>query len=156
MKKAMIPGSFDPITLGHLDIIERASKLFDEVIVVILNNENKKSLFSIEEKIDMIQHDVKHLNNVSVDYSNGLAVNYAKEHDISVMIRGVRSVLDYAYEANIASANYYLNKDIETLFFISKSDYEFVSSSTVKEIAKYKDDLTGLVSNYVYDKFKKK
>lgn len=156
MTKAMVPGSFDPITLGHLDIISRASRMFDEVNVVILHNEAKKSMFSIEEKVEMISHEVQHLKNVKVDYSNTLAVDYAKKHDISVMVRGVRSIMDYAYEVNTASANTYLNSDIETILLISKSEYEFVSSSAVKEIALYKDDLTGLVSEYVSERIKDK
>lgn len=156
MKKAMVPGSFDPITLGHLDIITRASKMFDEVNVVILHNDAKKSMFTMEEKMEMILHEVKHLSNVKVDYSNSLAVDYAKNHDISVMVRGVRSVMDYAYEVNTASANTYLNSDIETILLISKSEYEFVSSSAVKEIALYKDDLTGLVSDYISKRIKDK
>lgn len=156
MRKAMIPGTFDPVTKGHLDVIERSSLLFDEVYVVIMENVSKKPLFSNEERIEMIEREVSHLQNVKVLVGNGLTVKMAKELGACAMVRGIRATSDYEYEVSIATANMMLEKDIETLFLLSKPEYSFVSSSTVKEIAKFHGELDKFVSEYVKCKLEEK
>ena len=156
MRKAMIPGSFDPVTRGHADVIERSAALFDEVDVVIMENTNKKSLFTKEERKDMIEQEVAHLKNVKVLIGEGLTVNMAKKLDASAMIRGIRATSDYEYEVSIATANMMLEKDIETLFLLSKPQFSFVSSSTVKEIAKFHGKLDSFVSENVRKKLEEK
>ncbi len=145
MKKAMYPGSFDPITNGHLDIIERASAVFDEVLVVIMQNPKKKNHFTVEERIEMIREVVKDLKNVKVDAGEGLTVNYAKKEGAKVLIRGIRAVTDYEYELQQASANMFLDPSIETLFFLARPEYSFLSSSSVVEMASNNGKITGLV-----------
>lgn len=145
MKKAMYPGSFDPITNGHLDIIERASAIFDEVIVVIMQNPKKKNHFTAEERIEMIHKVVKNLKNVKVHAGEGLTVDYAKKEGAKVLIRGIRAVTDYEYELQQASANMFLDPSIETLFFLARPDYSFLSSSSIVEMASNHGKITGLV-----------
>ena len=156
MTKAMIPGSFDPITKGHVDIIERTSHLFDEVVVVIMENAVKKSLFTKEERVQMIQDEVSHLENVSVLVGSGLTVKMAKQLGANAMVRGIRATSDYEYEVSIATANMMLEKDVETMFLLSKPEYSFVSSSTVKEIAYYHGDLDKFVSKNIEEKLREK
>ncbi|MGN1344278.1 MAG: pantetheine-phosphate adenylyltransferase [Traorella sp.] len=156
MKIAMIPGSFDPITRGHLDVIERSSRLFDEVFVVIMENSSKKALFSNEEKLDMIQEEIMHLDNVKVLVGSGLTVDMAKKLGASVMIRGIRATSDYEYEVSIASVNMMLNGDIETMFLLSQPQYSFVSSSMVKEVASYHGNLKPFVSEKIEKRLKEK
>ncbi|MCH4287362.1 MULTISPECIES: pantetheine-phosphate adenylyltransferase [Bacillota] len=149
MKKAIFPGSFDPLTKGHLDIIERASRLFDELIVVILENSEKKTMFTQEERLRMLKNNTSHLNNVIVDADTSLTVTYAKQHGACAIIRGVRSVKDYEYELDIASANQYLNPEIETVLLFSSPAYAFVSSSIIREMMKYDVNIDALVSKDV-------
>lgn len=149
MKRAVFPGSFDPITLGHLDIIERAAGLFDEVIVVILENSEKKTMFTMEERMHMIAESTAHLSNVRVDADHILTVAYAKKQDACAIIRGVRSVKDYEYELDIASANQYLEPGIETVLLFSSPKYSYVSSSIIREMMKYQADIRDLVSEEV-------
>lgn len=149
MKKAIFPGSFDPITNGHYDIIERASKLFDEVIVVILENSEKKSTFSIEQRLDFIRHTCKTLDNVNVDSDSCLTVDYARKKGAHTIIRGVRSVKDYEYERDIASINKYMAKDIETILLFSSPEQSFVSSSMIREMVKYGQDISSFVTKEV-------
>lgn len=156
MKIAVYPGSFDPITKGHLDIIQRASAVFDKVIVVIMKNERKKTLFSEEERLDMIKHACASLENVECEVGNGLTVSFAQEKNAIAMIRGIRAVVDYEYELQIASANMWLNENIETIFFMAKPEYSFLSSSTVKEIASYHENVDAFVDSYVALKLKEK
>ena len=145
MKKAMYPGSFDPITNGHLDIIERASAVFDEVVVVIMQNPKKKNHFSVEERLSMIKEVVKDIKNVSVDAGEGLTVNFAKKEGAKALIRGIRAVTDYEYELQQASANMFLDSSIETIFFLARPEYSFLSSSSVVEMASNNGKITGLV-----------
>ncbi len=145
MKKAMYPGSFDPITNGHLDIIERASAVFDEVVVVIMQNPKKKNHFSVDERLNMIKEVVKDLKNVSVDAGEGLTVNFAKKNGAKALIRGIRAVTDYEYELQQASANMFLEPSIETIFFLARPEYSFLSSSSVVEMASNNGRITGLV-----------
>ena len=132
--KACYPGTFDPITKGHLDIIIRAASIFDEVVVLIMNNPRKKCVFSVEERKEMIERCIN-IPNVKVEIGEGLTVEYAKKINAKVIIRGIRAVSDYEYELQQATANLMLDEDIETLFFIAKPKYSFLSSSVVKEIA---------------------
>ena len=148
IRRAVAPGSFDPITLGHLDVIERASGIFDEVVIAVLINSSKSGLFSIEERIAMIEDSVAPLGNVRVDSWSGLLVDYCKEREISVIIKGLRAVSDFDYELQMSQMNLKL-KGVETFFMATKPDYSFLSSSLVKEIAKYGGDVSSWVPSNV-------
>lgn len=156
--KVIYPGSFDPLTNGHVDIIRRLSSMFDELIVAILINENKKSLFTVGEREDIIREAIEEegLNNIRIDSFNGLLVNFAKEHDIKIIARGLRAVTDYEYEKNIARVNSTLYQGLETIFLLSNPNYSFVSSSGVREIAAFKGDVSAFVSPSVEKKIKEK
>lgn len=143
---AVYPGSFDPVTMGHLDIIERASKQFDRVIVAVLNNMSKNPLFTVDERTDLIAEVTAHLPNVEVDTFRDLTANYVREKNAQAIVRGVRSVTDFEYELQIASTNRKLNPDAETIFMMTNPKYSYLSSSIVKEIAHYEGDVTDLVS----------
>lgn len=151
MTKVLFPGSFDPITNGHMDIIQRASSIFDEVIIAVLVNMNKTSVFTMEERIAFIQNEIKHLVNVSCVSGTGLTIDLARQCNASVILRGVRSIQDYEYEMNIAATNSFINPTIETLIMYTNANYGFVSSSTVKELAKYHQDISELVSAQVME-----
>ena len=144
-KIAVCPGSFDPITNGHLDIVRRGAEIFEEVIVVVFKNQSKSPLFTVEERIELIKEATKDLPNVSVDESKGLVVDYAKEKNASAILRGLRAVSDFEYEMQITSMNRKLNADIETLFMMTNNQYSFLSSSIVKEAARYQSDVSDLV-----------
>lgn len=157
MKKlAICPGSFDPITNGHLDIIRRGAKIFDDVVVVIFNNSSKKSLFTVEERIHLIKEATRDITNVSVDVSDDLLIDYAKEKEAFVILRGLRAVSDFEYEMQITSMNRRLAEDVETFFMMTNNQYSFLSSSIVKEVAKYDGVVTGLVPEVVEEALKKK
>ncbi|WP_409275507.1 pantetheine-phosphate adenylyltransferase [Neobacillus sp. SCS-31] len=142
---AVCPGSFDPVTYGHLDIIRRGAKVFDEVYVVVLNNSSKNPLFSVEERISLIGEVTKDLKNVKVDSFQGLLVDYAKSVNAGAIIRGLRAVSDFEYEMQITSMNRVLNENIETFFIMTNNQYSFLSSSIVKEVAKYGGKISELV-----------
>ena len=146
---AVCPGSFDPITNGHLDIIRRGAKVFDEIYVCVLTNSSKQSLFSMEERLDLIRSVTKELPNVKVDSYRGLLVDYAKEVNASAIIRGLRAVSDFEYEMQITSMNRVLNEEIETFFIMTNNQYSFLSSSIVKEVARYHGNIHGLVPKVV-------
>lgn len=156
MKIAIYPGTFDPITKGHLDIIERSAKLYDQVIVVIMQNEQKKSLFSEAERLEMIKAEICDFSNVSADIGHGLTVDYAKRKNAQVMIRGIRAVADYEYELQNATANMLLNKEIETIFLLSQPLHSFLSSSVAKAVAMHHGDLSNFVSEAVAQKLHQK
>mgnify|MGYP001770924420 CR=1 FL=1 len=155
-KLAICPGSFDPVTYGHLDIIERASKVFDHVIVAVFHNEAKTPLFNTEERMDLLKQSVTHLDNVSVDSHGGLLMDYAREKQACAVVRGLRAVSDFEYELQITSMNRKLNKDVETFFIMSNNKYSFLSSSMVKEVAKYDANVEDLVPPCVESALKQK
>ena len=155
-KIAVCPGSFDPITNGHLDIVRRGAEIFEEVIVVVIKNQSKSPLFTVEERIELIKEATKDLPNVSVDESKGLVVDYAKEKNASAILRGLRAVSDFEYEMQITSMNRKLNADIETLFMMTNNQYSFLSSSIVKEAARYQSDVSDLVPAAVEKALKEK
>lgn len=142
---AVCPGSFDPITYGHLDIIKRGAKVFDQIYVVVLNNATKQPFFSINERIDLIKEVTKDIDNVKVDEFQGLLVDYAKSVNASAILRGLRAVSDFEYEMQITSMNRVLNENIETFFVMTNNQYSFLSSSIVKEVAQYGADISELV-----------
>ncbi len=144
-KIAVCPGTFDPITNGHLDIIERAAKTFDVIFISVLKNANKKPLFSLEERIQLILDATKHLPNVRVESSEGLLVDYAKQKRATVVIRGLRAVTDFEYELQIAAMNRTLDAELETFFVMTNPKYSFLSSSMIREVASYNGDVGNLV-----------
>lgn len=157
MKKAIYPGTFDPITLGHLDIIRRASTLVDQLEVVIMRNPNKSnSDFSVEERLEMISSVIQEFNNVTVSAQTGLTVEYAKVSGASILIRGIRAVMDYEYELQQATANMVLAPNIETVFLLTRPQYSFLSSSVVKQIAQNKGDLAPFVPAKVKELIERK
>lgn len=157
MRTAVYPGSFDPITNGHLDIIRRACKIYDKVIVGVLNNPNKKMpMFSVDERIELIKSVTEDIANVEVDSFTGLLVDFAKANDAQVIVKGLRTVADFEYELQMALLNKALNPEYETVFLMTDTKYSYISSSMVKELAGFKGDLTGLVPEKIIDKIKKK
>ncbi|EAC8054335.1 pantetheine-phosphate adenylyltransferase [Listeria monocytogenes] len=155
-KIAVIPGTFDPITNGHLDIIERAAKIFDVLYVSVLNNSSKKPLFTIEERMEMIRQVTAHLPNVQVESASGLTVDYAATRGATAIVRGLRAVSDFEYEMQIASMNRTLNAEIETFFVMTNTKYSFLSSSMVKEVAQYQGDINELVPEIVNEQVQAK
>lgn len=145
MNIAVYPGSFDPITNGHLDIITRGSKIYDKLIVAVLVNVDKKALFSIEERVDLIKKVTKDLSNVEVISFEGLLVDFARMKNSKVILKGLRTVADFEYEFQMALMNSKLDPDIETVFMMTSSAYSYVSSSSVKQVAKFGGSIEGLV-----------
>jgi len=147
--KAVYPGSFDPVTLGHVDLIERAGRIFDEVIVAVAHSLEKKPLFSIEERKDMLKQAIKHIKNVAVDDFDGLVVDYLEAKGINVVVRGLRMISDFEYEFQMALTNRKLNDKVETIFMMPKDTYSYISSKLIKETAALGADLTGFVPDFV-------
>ena len=145
MRIAVYPGSFDPITNGHLDIIERASRVYDKLVVGVLSNASKTPLFSSEKRVEMIRLVTKHLDNVEVDTFTGLLVDFAASKNATVIVKGLRTVADFEYEFQMALLNKALNPEYETMFMMTNTKYSYISSSMVKELAGFHGDLTGLV-----------
>ena len=157
MSIAICPGSFDPITLGHLNIIRRTSKIFDRVIVCIMFNSSKTSpMFSIPERIDMVKRVVERFPNVEVDSYDGLLAEYAKKYDDPVLVKGLRAVSDFEYEFQMNQINKRINPGLETMFLTSSEKYTFLSSSAVREMAAYGADLSGFVPCEIIDEIKEK
>ena len=152
MKKAIYPGSFDPLTLGHIDIIERSAKIVDELVVGVLNNSAKNSLFSLEERVSMIKEMTAHLPNVTVGSFDGLLVDYMKEIDATIIIRGLRAVTDFEYELQIAQTNHVENPEVETIFLTTSLQYSYLSSTIVKEFASYGGDISKFVPEQFIDR----
>ena len=155
-KIAVYPGSFDPITYGHLDIIKRAIKIFDKVIVAVAQNYDKQSFFSLPEKVEMIKEAVKNYPTVSVDTFNGLLMQYMKKVKATVVLRGLRATSDFEYEYHMAAMNRNLDDEIDTLFMMTGKDYFFVSSRTIKEVASLGGSVSGLVPDHVAVKLRQK
>lgn len=148
MRRAVCPGSFDPVTRGHLDIIDRSSRLFDEVIVAVLVNQNKQGLFSVEERIEILREVTKNLPNVRIESFRGLLVDYCRDNDAQVVVKGIRAVSDFDYELQMAQMNIGLS-GVETLFMPTNPLYSFVASSLVKEIAKWGGEVSSFVPELV-------
>lgn len=148
MTKVVFPGSFDPLTKGHLDMIERASHMFDEVVIAILINAEKKSMLSLEQRMDIIQHEIKGYHNVSCVSSDGLSVDLAKKIGAQAMLRGVRSVMDFEYEMKMAQANRFLNAELDTILMYTDPAYAFISSSIIREMLAYGQSVDELVGTY--------
>ncbi len=156
MRTAVYPGSFDPITNGHLDIIKRASRVYDKVVVGVLSNKSKMPLFTAEERVDMIKRVTKELDNVEVDTFEGLLVDFAKSKNATVIVKGLRTVADFEYEFQMALLNKALNPEYETMFMMTDTKYSYISSSMVKELAGFHGDLTGFVPCDIIETIKKK
>jgi pantetheine-phosphate adenylyltransferase len=153
---AVCPGSFDPITYGHLDIIKRGAKVFDKVYVCVLNNTSKQPLFTVDERCELITEVTKNIPNVVVESYRGLLIDYAREKQAQTIIRGLRAVSDFEYEMQGTSMNRVLDDSIETFFMMTNNQYSFLSSSIVKEVAKYKGDISELVPEIVENALKSK
>ena len=156
MTIAIYPGSFDPFTNGHLDILKSGSEIFDKVIIAVSYNVNKKSFLSVEERISLIKQSVSHLKNVEVDSFEGLTVNYAKEKGANILLRGLRTSFDFEYELQLSQTNNALNNNLKTVFLITKPEYNFISSSMVREILANNGDFSNFVPNVVYNYLKNK
>lgn len=156
MIKALYPGSFDPLTNGHLDVIKRASAIFDELEVVIMTNPNKAFTFSIEERIEMLESVITKFPNVTISAQTGLTVDYAQKVGATVLVRGIRAVMDYEYELQQATANMILNPNVETIFLLTHPQWSFLSSSVVKQVALNHGDLSSFIPPEIKDVILKK
>ena len=151
-KIAICPGSFDPVTLGHIDIIERASKMFNKVIVAVMVNPNKQPIFSINERIDLLKEATTHISNLEIVSFDGLLASYAKERSAVAVVKGLRAVSDFEYEFQMALTNKKLNPDLETIFLTTSAKYMYLSSSMVKQVASFGGDISDFVPACLYDK----
>ena len=157
MKRAIYPGSFDPLTLGHLDMIERSAKIVDELVIGVLNNSAKNSLFSLDKRVSMIKEMTESMPNVTVASFNGLLVDYMKEINATIIVRGLRAVTDFEYELQIAQTNHVENPEVETIFLTTSLQYSYLSSTIVKEFASYGGDISKFVParfiDRIYEKY---
>lgn len=156
MSSAIYPGSFDPVTLGHLDIIRRSAEMFDEVIIGVLNNTSKTPLFSVEERVNMLSGVVSDIPNVRVESFGGLLIDFARQNGVKTIIRGLRAVTDFEYELQIAQSNRKVAPEIDTVFLTTSIDYAYLSSSIVKEYASFGVDVEQFVPAGVVDRIKEK
>ena len=145
MKVGIYPGSFDPVTNGHIDIIKRSAKLVDTLIVAILENASKKALFSVEERIHLLEESCKDIENLKIESFSGLLVDFAKEKEANLIIRGLRALTDFEYELQMAQMNKHLHSEIETIFLVTNVRYSFLSSSAIKEVAQFGGDVSDFV-----------
>ena len=157
MKSAIYPGSFDPVTYGHIDIIKRAADIFDRLTVSVLNNRVKTSLFSVEERVNIIKEVTKDIPNVSVASYDGLLIDYCKQTNANVIIRGLRAITDFEYELQMAQTNRKLGEDVDTIFLTTSLEYAYLSSSTVREVASFGGDISKfvppLIADMVYERY---
>lgn len=152
MKRAVYPGSFDPVTFGHLDVINRAADIFDELVVSVLNNKEKTPLFSVEERVKILKEATKDLPNVTIDSFSGLLIDYAHDNSLHVAIRGLRAITDFEYELQLAQVNRKLSDgSLDTMFLTTSLEYAYLSSTSVKEIASFGGDIRQCVPDFVAD-----
>jgi pantetheine-phosphate adenylyltransferase len=157
MNIAIYPGSFDPLTLGHMDVIHRAATMFNTLLVSVLNNKEKSPLFSVEERVNILEEATREMPNVKIGSFSGLLVNYAKEHDVHVIVRGLRAITDFDYELQIAQTNRILsNGEIDTVFLSTSLEYAYLSSSSVRQIASFNGDVSMCVLPFVAEKIYRK
>lgn len=156
MKRALTPGTFDPITSGHMDVITRASRIMDEVIVAVAVSDKKKPLFSLDERVSLVEQAVSHLPNVRVEPFNELLVDFARRMDAEIVVKGLRAITDFEYEFQMTAMNYQLDRELETAFIMSPPQYMYLSSSIVREIASMHGNLEGLVPECVKTALEKK
>ena len=156
MRTAIYPGSFDPVTFGHLDVIRRASELFDEVIVGVLHNSQKSPLFSVEERVNILKEVTADIPNVKIETFSGLSVNFARNCDAKVIIRGLRAITDFEYELQMAQTNRKMNPHVDTMFLATSLEYAYLSSTTVKEAAYFGADISKFAPEYVVEKVREK
>ena len=156
MKKAIYPGSFDPVTYGHLDIIKRSAEMVDELVVGVLNNKAKTPLFSVEERVKMLKEVTKDLGNVKVVPFDGLLVEFARQQKARLVIRGLRAITDFEYELQMAQTNHKLEPSVETVFLTTSLEYSYLSSTIVKEVAFYHGDISKFVPDVVRERIREK
>ncbi len=156
MRVAIYPGSFDPITYGHLNIIERGARLFDKLVIAVAHNVKKQSLFTVEERLDMIRETTQDFPNVEIDAFSGLLIDYANSKNACAVLRGLRSLSDFDFEFQMALMNHRLNPDIETVFLMTGEEHLFVASQLVRELGSFGGDISGLVPPLVHDRVKEK
>ncbi|MBS4899956.1 MAG: pantetheine-phosphate adenylyltransferase [Clostridiales bacterium] len=156
MKSAIYPGSFDPVTYGHVDIIKRAASMMDHLIVGVLDNNSKTPLFSVSERANMLKEVTRDMKNVEIISFSGLLVDFAREHDVSIIVRGLRAVTDFEYELLMSQTNRVMDSSIDTIFLTTDLQYAYLSSSTVKEIAMYGGDISKFVPEIIEKKIKDK
>ncbi len=154
--RAIYPGSFDPVTFGHIDIIERAARICDELIVGVLQNKAKSPLFSVEERVTMLNEVTKNMKNVKIIPFEGLLIDFAKQMDAQVIVRGLRAITDFEYELQMSQTNRKLNVDVETLFLTTSLEYSYLSSTMVKEVASFQGDISQFVPTFVAEEVTKK
>ena len=151
MRTAIYPGSFDPVTKGHLDILQNAAEIFDKVIIAVAHNGEKKGFLPVEKRVELIKASIKNLNNVEVDAFEGLTIDYAQKHGAEILIRGLRAVSDFEYEMQLSQTNSALCDKVKTVFLTTKPEYNFISSSTIKEILANNGDISKFVPKPVYN-----
>jgi pantetheine-phosphate adenylyltransferase len=156
MIRAIYPGSFDPVTLGHLDIMKRASKTVDELIVGVLNNGGKTPLFTIDERVSMLKEVTEGLSNVKILSFSGLLVDFARQTEATVVVRGLRAISDFEYELQMAQTNHKLNPNVDTMFLATSLEYSYLSSTIVKEVAFFQGDIKEFVPEQIVERIKKK
>ncbi|MCI8483980.1 MAG: pantetheine-phosphate adenylyltransferase [Lachnospiraceae bacterium] len=157
MKRAIYPGSFDPVTFGHVDMIERSAKMVDELVVAVLINSAKNPLFSVKERVSMLDEITGHIPNIRITSFDGLLIDYAREVDASIIVRGLRAVTDFEYELQIAQTNRIVNSKVDTVFLTTSLEYAYLSSTIVKEVASYGGDISHFVPEQligrIYEKY---
>ena len=156
MRTVIYPGTFDPIHCGHIDIAERASKLFDKLIFVVADNADKNTLFTSVERIDLILNTTKHINNIEAYSTDGLVADFAREHEAVALIRGLRHVSDFEFEFQMATMNYHLNSEVSTLLMVTKENFIHLNSTMVKDVAKHKGDISSFIPLNVLEKLNEK
>lgn len=156
MKRAVYPGSFDPVTFGHLDVIRRAASVFDELTVSVLNNKEKKPLFSVEERVKMLEEVTKEYSNVKIRSFTGLLVEFAKECEAHIIVRGLRAITDFDYELQMAQTNRIMSPSLDTMFLTTSLEYAYLSSTTVKEVAGFGGNISAFVPPYIEKKIRER